>query len=455
MLQEKKLPKYKLGEEQEKALAKIKDFVKNSKEISFSLFGPAGTGKSLMISYVIKYLVDEGYDYALCAPTHKAALVMRTYTGEDTTTLHSLLALSPKLDIFKLDLRELQFVAGKSTNQIPYHGVVIVDEASMINDDLFDILEEKCSQFNTKVIFLSDKMQLQPVKSKSYSKVYSTINKFGLTKIYRQDSKNAVSPILEALRHHSIDSLDSSQGETGSLIISSELRDFVELSLPKFREISSSLNVLKTRILAFTNERVQNYNLAIKNQLFGKEEEYNIGELLTAYSNGSYLGTKYYNSMDYIVQVIEPITKVIANIEVKGFNLSIWDPYYKKQFKIFMISRNNSEEVFIHIAASIESVRLEAIHCNNKILKGKLWGKYYELLDSFATPIDLIFDNRVVIKKSFDYGYAQSIHKSQGSSYDEIFIDWRNINNCRDEEFKRQLQYVALSRTRTNAYLYI
>lgn len=44
MLQEKKLPKYKLGEEQEEALSRIKDFVKNSKEISFSLFGPAGTG---------------------------------------------------------------------------------------------------------------------------------------------------------------------------------------------------------------------------------------------------------------------------------------------------------------------------------------------------------------------------------------------------------------------------
>ena len=176
---------------------------------------------------------------------------------------------------------------------------------------------------------------------------------------------------------------------------------------------------------------------------------------MTAYSNGSYLGTKYYNSMDYIVLVIEPTTKVIAGTEVKGFNLSIWDPYYKKQFKIFMLSRNNSKEVFIHIAASIESVRIEAIHCNNKILKGKLWGKYYGLLDSFATPIDLIFDNRVVIKKSFDYGYAQSVHKSQGSSYDEIFIDWCNINGCREEEFKRQLQYVAMSRTRTNAYVFI
>lgn len=46
-----------------------------------------------------------------------------------------------------------------------------------------------------------------------------------------------------------------------------------------------------------------------------------------------------------------------------------------------------------------------------------------------------------------------SSKKVQGSSYDEIFVDWRNINSCRDEEFKRQLQYVAMSRTRSNAYV--
>ena len=97
--------------------------------------------------------------------------------------------------------------------------------------------------------------------------------------------------------------------------------------------------------------------------------------------------------------------------------------------------------------------RMEAIYNTNKRQKGLLWGKYYEILDSFATPIDLIFDNRVVVKKSFDYGYAQSIHKSQGSSYDEIFIDWRNIGICKDLEFIRQLHYVAMSRTRTNAYV--
>ena len=137
-------------------------------------------------------------------------------------------------------------------------------------------------------------MQLSPVKSKTYSKVYSVEDKFGLTKIYRQDSKNSISPILEALRTHNIDVLDSCQGESGSLYIQSDLRNFIELSLPKFKEGIKNLNVLRARILAFTNARVQNYNLAVKNLLFDKDSEYNVNELLTAYSNGSYKGQKYY-----------------------------------------------------------------------------------------------------------------------------------------------------------------
>lgn len=42
----------------------------------------------------------------------------------------------------------------------------------------------------------------------------------------------------------------------------------------------------------------------------------------------------------------------------------------------------------------------------------------------------------------------------QGSSYDNIFIDATNLNLCSNEELKQQLQYVALSRTRKDAFIY-
>jgi hypothetical protein len=41
----------------------------------------------------------------------------------------------------------------------------------------------------------------------------------------------------------------------------------------------------------------------------------------------------------------------------------------------------------------------------------------------------------------------------QGSSITNVYIDMKDILKCRDEEELRQLQYVALSRTKNNIYI--
>ena len=56
--------------------------------------------------------------------------------------------------------------------------------------------------------------------------------------------------------------------------------------------------------------------------------------------------------------------------------------------------------------------------------------------------------------KSLDYGYCISAHKSQSSSYLAVLVDMENILQCTDPEELRQLQYVALSRTTNDIYLY-
>jgi exodeoxyribonuclease-5 len=66
----------------------------------------------------------------------------------------------------------------------------------------------------------------------------------------------------------------------------------------------------------------------------------------------------------------------------------------------------------------------------------------------------MYFDNRLIRKKSFDYGYACTVHRSQGSDYNNIFVDMKDIGLCKDDAIRRQLQYVALSRTRNNALIF-
>ena len=74
--------------------------------------------------------------------------------------------------------------------------------------------------------------------------------------------------------------------------------------------------------------------------------------------------------------------------------------------------------------------------------------------ESFLTPIDLVLDGRVIKRKSLDYGYCISAHKSQSSEYSIVMIDMENIWRCQNKEELRQIQYVACSRTKGDLIIY-
>ena len=75
-------------------------------------------------------------------------------------------------------------------------------------------------------------------------------------------------------------------------------------------------------------------------------------------------------------------------------------------------------------------------------------------MKKFLTPIDLSIQGRTIKKKSLDYGYCITVHKSQASQYDTILVDMENILLCPRQKELRQLQYVALSRTQGDIHLY-
>ena len=95
-------------------------------------------------------------------------------------------------------------------------------------------------------------------------------------------------------------------------------------------------------------------------------------------------------------------------------------------------------------------MRVKAVKSKN----GKDWRAYYQFREAFFTPFDLVHEGRVIKRKSLDYGYCISAHKSQSSSYLAVLVDMENILQCTDPEELRQLQYVALSRTTNDIYLY-
>ena len=141
-----------------------------------------------------------------------------------------------------------------------------------------------------------------------------------------------------------------------------------------------------------------------------------------------------------------------------GYELELFDTVYKELLSVFVLDRSISKDYIDSFSSTIENYRISAIEAKrngNRTRSSFLWKKYFEIMKSFATPKDMVWDNRVIKKKTFDYGYASTIHKIQGSSLGTVFIDMSNILVCKNIDEIRQMQYVALSRTKTDAYMLI
>lgn len=65
-----------------------------------------------------------------------------------------------------------------------------------------------------------------------------------------------------------------------------------------------------------------------------------------------------------------------------------------------------------------------------------------------------MYNGKIVKKKTLGYGYCISIHKSQGSQFTNVFLDAVSFNKCFNLTIKRQLQYVAVSRTTDIIHIY-
>lgn len=447
-----------LAKEQLNALLKMEEFIKN-KEPVFVLQGFAGTGKTTILNEYIQFLDSTGVSFVLCAPTHKAKLVMEEITGYEAITVHKLLSLSPNIEIFNLDYNDLRFES-KGLDAIPSNGIVIIDEASMINDEMYKLLLEFCTKVHTKICFIGDKCQLQPINNNSTSLVFNNSNKVTLTEIHRQIDSNGLLPLLSKLRENPTKSFKDIIAPEGSLYVYSNAKDFMFSALDEFKKALSKQDVTETKIVAYTNARVRGLNTCMRRMLWGDDQEYHRFEFLTGYENFEFNDSKFYNSLDYVITDIpKKVDKHIPHfMKLPGYELELYDKVYKCLLNVFILDKAVNSDYLSSLASLIENIRMSAIEAKSSKLRTKasmLWRKYFEIMKSFASPVDIMFDNRVIKKKTFDYGYASTTHKLQGTSLNTIFVDMANLLQCQNRNELRQLQYVALSRTKTDAHILI
>lgn len=464
---------FSLNDQQKSALYELEKFIEDyGTEITLS--GYAGTGKSTIIGIFSKWLdhrIGRG-NIVYTAPTHRANVITKQNNpNANVYTLSALFGFTPDTDIAmeqgSLDLRELEF---RSKNQAKYEPgqLIIIDEASMVQDGLYEYIQKIVAKDGVSVIYVGDSAQLRPVKSDHISKVFTSdgVPQITLTKVERTGDN----PILkEATRlrqgeglSYQTDINDKGQGvlyTSDDAVIDENLKQIV--SSEEF-----NADPLHFRVLTATNAAVSAYNSKIRSLRYGKfAKPFVKGDIIMGYSNklrkpdGSY---KLVNSGDYVIQNITDTTVKFktdkGDIEFKAFKLSIrpTGSTIMDDFQITVIDKNEPDSKLFEIVEYKDRLWRMA----KEAKQNKQISKYRDLvqmafnIDNELNITKNLEDNqgRLKIRKAIDYGYAQTVWKSQGSTYSKVLILSNEIDTFgygRDVmQLRNELRYVAVSRAK-------
>ena len=458
-----------LNEQQENAVDKITNFIlggyKEGNQ-TFALRGYAGTGKTTILDKIRDDIRDKS-PYSLImnsSPTHRANAVMKLKGARDVFTLHSLLGLQPQMNLAEFDSKDATFKIANEPKLVP-GSTLIIDESSMVNDQLYDYIMKLSEEARVQVIFVGDPGQIKPVKQKTLSKAFTEVDDIAdLTTVERTGDN----PLLKESTQLRTNKKDFSyiteiNKEGEGIKFTDSVKDFMTDAQKLFESNEFKTNPLLIRMLAGTNSVVNTLNNTIRKGLWKKdsEKEYNDGEIMMGYSNWKVdYRTKeatIYNGGDYQIIKNTPTTKNIeeAGIEVPGYDLVIKNLLKPDSPNIyaFMISKTTPKEKLEKLGETFEKLRLEAMQLRGKAA-AQAWVRLTEFKDTFMSPVEISYKGKSKMSPTMKYGYAHTIHKSQGGTYAYSYVAGDSINSFKDSELQNQLRYVAVSRAEKQAVIF-
>lgn len=455
--------KIELNTQQLEALVHIKRFLKSTSKI-FILSGHAGTGKTT----VIKKILDNYSGKAVVsAPTNKALQVISQTAAFDGATIHSLLGLQPDVSLDDFNPNEPQFGQIKPPT-IHDYDLIIIDEASMINDALFELIQHEVDSLGgVKVIFMGDKAQLPPIAQES-SKVFhhDTIYQSELTTLVRQTENNPLIASYNTLRDNiANEAFDlnfttniNSQGE-GIMAFDSKEKFREKLIAMFLSEDYNKDNINYVKLIAWRNKTVNQANKIIRDIVFGETKKIILrGDILTGYKTVTGTRTVPFfinNCIDYRVSAVSRRQKNTYGIY--GYTVKILEKArFLKGFtekKIFVVDHANEEN--LHNYAELHDELVSKAKDDKK-----KWREYYNFRRDNLLMVNIVSYRSGVMRekskqitKELDYGYAVTCHKVQGSTYDHVFVLATDILLNKNYKEKNQMLYVALTRPKYSAVI--
>ncbi len=430
---------FKPNTQQIDALNEMDRFMK-SNETSMTLSGYAGTGKTSLMEMIAKKGQKQFKPVMFCATTNKAAAVLNdrvSKAGFKASTLNKVFGINVEVDSSKAyNVRNLVNVL-KDVDIMP-GTTIIIDEASMINEENYNILNDIAKEHRLKIIYVGDEAQLAPVNEDKISKVFR--NGEGkvirLTQVERTDD-NAILKEATAIRNGEPLSKVSSFNNKGEGVayISPQHQEAINEVIDKYvKGLKQNPNYF--RILAYTNKAVTAYNNQVRELLGYDSPIPHVGEPMTGYANWGYeWRTKSYrfiNSESYKVTQVGRPTTVQTRLDngtpvvMQAVPITLEDSLGNVDTFNFMDIKNNAQNRQSAMILANEKKRLwnEARRAYGREAKAAVYAKI-NAIDSFLFVNDNIEDSshNLLQAKTIDFGYALTIHKSQGSTFTHVLMD--------------------------------
>lgn len=393
---------------QQDACQKLVDFIL-SDEHCIILQGHAGTGKTTIINEVVERskqayqllgsldTTERPLNIYFTAMTHKAKHALQERTEYRVSTFHSLFRLVPN----KPWVNTTAFY--HSANHL-----VIVDECSYIGYTELKVIQECLKDTpSLKFIFLGDNYQLTPVGLNHCPIFHQDYPVIELTEVIRQQNSPTIAQACERIR--------TAITTTDTGIIATNPSQLTTLDKKAWDKamIESFKSDKLVKVIRYTNHQVKQTNGKLFKR-FNKRRELQAGDVVI--NNHYYRTSEGYTS-----------TTILADTE-----LTITD--------IEPISHSSALGIYDALCIRAEDTQT---------------GKSYTLYAPAYGGTNPVKTDGNYLFADLRPAYACTVHKSQGSTYDEVFINLNDFRHCykRDASFTYRLLYVAFSRAKSKVYV--
>lgn len=437
-------------------MEKLANFIVNKdNDRIFLLKGYAGTGKTSVISSVIKVMDELQQPVVLLAPTGRAAKVLSSYSEKQAFTIHKKIYRQKSGTDINSDFN-LNVNLHKST-------LFVVDEASMIAnsapDSVFgsgclldDLIHYVYGGDNCRLILIGDTAQLPPVGQllspaldKGMLEGYGfSVDEFELTEVVRQASSSGILSNATFLRtlianefyDDGLPKIDTASFPDVKKMPGDELIEALSSSYGKY----GTDDVI---VISRSNKRANVFNNGIRNSVLYREEELSSGDMLMVVKN-NYFWSKDIKGFDFIANGdVAEVKRIRNKRELYGFRFA----------EVLLYFPDYDVEIEANILLdTLQSPSPTLTYDDSNRLFQAVQEDYMEIGNKRDRMLKMRQDpylNALQVK----FAYAVTCHKAQGGQWDDVYIDVGYITEEQtDIEFLRWL-YTAFTRARRNVYM--